>query len=273
MPNITETPTTDCSNRISWFVNEELVEGPYLYNELADVPSFYYTFEKEGKYEILVKVCNCCGCCEYKEVICVGSSVSIERSSCYKFKLIDNVVYSLGLDLEVSVYNTKQEKLTSYVFENYTGEKSLDISLPQDGIYIVEYSIYNKNLPTNIIERKRFVIYEFCSLLSCYKELLLGINCTNCDPCNYTKEEDRLWLDQLNMFMANVLPFIQNLALHYGLENNHFLFKEEYISFIDNSQDILDNLLRICGKCGYIERNNPIPYKCVKITPCGCGKV
>jgi hypothetical protein len=270
-PPGTEDP---CDIEVSWYVNDELKIGPLSYNRVQDIAPFSEVFETEGKYTIRLVVCNCCGCCEYSEVICVGPKVSIDRLGCLQFKLTDNQVYPDGLNLDLTIYAPDQTVIEKRTIENYTGEQSIDISYGYDGIYIVEYLVYNSANPANVIERKRFVTYDFCSILRCYKELLFGINCTTCDPCSMTKEEDKMWLDQLNMFVANVYAFIQYAAIHYGLENNHFLFREEYISHIDNTQKIVENLLRICGKCGFISHENPVPYKCVTIKPCGCrGKL
>lgn len=273
MDNIIHTKDP-CDIEVTWYINDELKLGPLSYNTIADIVPFSEVFEQEGKYEIKLVVCNCCGCCEYIETICVGPKVSIERIDCLHFKLVDNQVYPENLNLSITVYNTKQEVVETKTIENYVGEQSFDIFYPYDGIYIVEYLVFNSTNPTHIIERKRFVTYDFCSILRCYKEMLFGINCTTCDPCTQNKEEERKWLDQLNMFVANLYAFIQYIAIHYGMENNHFYFKEEYISFIDDAQKVVENLLRICGKCGFISKENPIPYKCVTIKPCGCnGKV
>lgn len=261
-----------CGVELTWLVDGEVIDGPYGYNEAADIPDFYHTFETEGKHTVTLRVEGCCGTCEYTETICVGPKVSTERVSCLFFRLHDNHVYPEGLSLEINVFNTKQEKLETIRVDNYRGEQSFDIKYPFDGIYIVEYAVFNTANPTTIIERKRFVHYDFCSILVCYKKLLFDINCATCNPCGEEKTK-RESLDQLNMFVANLFAFVQMVTIHYGMENNHFYFKEEYLSFLDGTQDIIDNLLRICGKCGFIEPYKSIPKGCVKITSCGCGKV
>jgi hypothetical protein len=100
----------------------------------------------------------------------------------------------------------------------------------------------------------------------------MAINCKDCKPCIDNHREFQQWLAQLNMFVANVYALGYNVLVHSGLENGMFMYKEEYLSFLKETDLIINNLNRLCGNCGFINKQGEIPINCTpKIKTCCNG--
>jgi hypothetical protein len=254
-----------CEARITWYVNDVVVSEVDM--GLNEMTPLIWEFKEPGTYIVKLRVCNCCGCCTYEQEVTIGPFLYIERLDCSKFVLKDNYEYE-GLTLEINLFDTDNNKTNLISQVSYTGKSDFVISLPSDGVYVIEYII--RDLTGLIIRTERFVVYEFCSILKCYKELLMQINCKNCDPCHdYNKGDMTLLMNQLNQFIMNLFAFGINISVHYGLESHFFYFDDKYTSFIKDTNTILQQLMRMCGRCGFIKNKTTNPIKCTMIKkPC-----
>jgi len=261
-----------CEYTVEWFVDGESVTGVIRHDTSFPFIPLKYTFNTPGKHVITLEVCNCCGCCKEEKVITVGPPVFIERQSCGIFKLQDwNTFLKDTVILELNIYNLSNELLSGKTVTDYLGDTFFTIELPQDGMYVIEYIIRSSDNEFSILDKQRFVVYEFCNILQCYKQILMSINCTDCKPCLDNIQEFTAWLNQLNMFVANLYALGYNIAVYSGLNNGVFLFREEYLTFLKETDIIINNLNRICGRCGFVSRMGDTPYKCKpKIKSC-CG--
>lgn len=250
-----------CEARITWYVDGVVVSEVYMGdNQLTPL---IWEFTEPGTHTITLIVCNCCGCCTYEQEVTIGPFLYIERLDCAKFVLKDNYEYD-GLTIEINLFDTDNNKTNLITQTQYTGKSDFIINLPTDGVYILEYII--RDLDGNNIRTERFVLYEFCHILMCYKELLMSINCKECNPCD--NERAREIMDQMNQFIMNLVAFGINITIHYGLESHFFYFDDKYTSFIKDTNTILSQLLRMCSKCGFIE-NRKGTWNCTVIKhPC-----
>lgn len=252
-----------CEARITWYVNDVVVSEVDM--GLNEMTPLVWEFKEPGTYNIKLRVCNCCGCCTYEEEVTIGPYLYIERLDCRKFVLKDNYEYD-GLTIELNLFDTDNNKTSLVNNTSYTGKSDFIINLPSDGVFIIEYII--RDLSGLIIRTERFVVYEFCSILRCYKELLMQINCKNCNPCS-DKSDMNLLMNQLNQFIMNLFAFGINISVHYGLESHFFYFADKYTSFIKDTNTILQQLMKMCSKCGFIEHIGSTPIKCTVIKkPC-----
>lgn len=238
-----------CEARITWYVNNEVVSETDIGD--GQVPPLIYEFPTPGKYIIKLRVCTCCGCCEKEQIVNIGPSLYLERDNCLIFILRDYNDY-FNLKIEINLYDSDKNKTNLISSDSYSGRKDFRINLPYDGVYYLEYIIRDE--AGNIVKMERFVLYEFCSILQCFKRFMMSLNCENCDPCDNDIQERIRLQDQIQLFMFNFFAFSARLAIHSGLNYGHFYFRDEYASFLDETALVLKQLLKVCSKCGYIDK-------------------
>lgn len=236
----------------------------------------FFCFEESGLYTLELEVCNCCGCCVYTRNVYVGPKLYTERIDCLSFKLIDNNEYFLnGLVLMLKVYDTEGNVVLDQEYTDYEGNTDFNIILPEDGMYILEYRLFEviQNEPTRVLGRllslNKFVLLDFCNILQCYSKLLQSINCTNCKDCLDDIRLNNVNMNKINILLVNFQAFIYNIITHYGNTEGTFIYDDQYLTFVKEGSYYIDQLKRICGKCNYIG-NPKTPLKCLPVKRKAC---
>ena len=218
-------------------------------------------FNTPGDWRIIVEYCNCCGCCSYELTVRVSPEIYIEREECLTFKLVDTRLFNFNVNVQINLYNTRNELLLRYAQDDYRGDTDYVLVLPGDGIYVVEYRLIDPRTNT-LIYIQRFVLYEFCSLLKCYAELNRQINCTDCKNCPEDLTEDERMF-QMNKFLSLWFIFWSRTLTYAGNTNGYFLFKECYLKELQDLDLTIQQLNKVCGRCGVKMPDVTTPIKCL----------
>lgn len=279
VPNIpTDIPLTDrCNIYYRWYVDGVVVQEGEI-GLPNDIPILNHVFTDRGKYIVRLEICNCCGCCSKEQDIWIGPKQYVERLDCLSFRFTD-VENFAGRDtgpvyLELFIRDMKGDVVARSEVETYVGESEWDFGLPIDGLYFLEYNIYEEK-GGRLLDSKRFVIYEFCTLLVCYKKILMEVVCETCELCDEDQLTLKQYMYQLNQFIAFASALAMNMIIYGGATNHNFYFSDKYLGLLKETHLYIDQILKLCKKCHYVSIKGNIPYKCKVLTPkpaCCCGK-
>lgn len=222
---------------------------------------FAYWFQQEGEYILQSQYCNCCGCCETEYKIYVGPTIYATRTDCLKFRLSDRNSYNQPYNLNITIYNAENQVVLNNQYVDYLGDDDFEIELPFDGVYVVEYVLTNP-ATNDVLAKERIMLFDFCTIIQCYKKLLMDINCTDCNKCIEDIRGHNVQMYKINTFLMNFQAFVMNMTVQFGNTNGMLYFEEKYLTFIEDSQFYIDRLLALCSKCGYTDKMLNVPIRC-----------
>lgn len=230
----------------------------------------YFCFQQEGEYVFTLTVCNCCKCCESVLRVRVGSPLLLERLSCNAFRLIDTYSYTQPYTLLMTVWNVDGQRVMEQRYDAYRGDMEFELTLPGDGMYLWEYKLVDAQ--QQVVVWRRHLVVDFCNVVRCYSRLLQGINCGNCERCWEEVMAKQVTSDTLNLLLFNVMGLLYNLFTHVGLTQGTLLYDDQYLTFFKEGQYYIEQLMRICGDCGYLPSGR-MPLRCLPKprTPCCLG--
>jgi hypothetical protein len=220
-----------------------------------------YVFKEQGKHTVCIEVSNCCGTCIDCLEVYVGDSVSLSRTDCRKFLLSDVQSYVDNCKVEIKVFTPDEQLINTLIIENYSGNSSFNIDLPIDNVYIVSYVVSYIQPITGkevIVINRKLVLYEFCTVLRCYKEMLTKSLCVPCpDPCSQQENHivNEAEFHKLNQYLIAASNFVTNILLYENGTNGGFYFDDKYLQFLRETQIGIKRMVDLCNGCGI----TPIP--------------
>jgi len=229
----------------------------YAPDQVVPDPKFEWEPGDEGRHEIKVVVCNCCACCVRTESVVVGDQVQLGRESCHNFTFNDYGSYP-DATLTVLVKDAKGVVLQTFTDTSFSGGE-FSFYLAKDGAYQVCYTVTKD---TQTLYTNCFVVYDFCTIFECYKEILLDLTCAKFSECE--KEAFNVALMNLLAFNTVGAAFFGSILISVDTSYGVLGLDEVDLGVLADVQYYYEQLLNICSNC-----NNPEIRDLTR--PCGCN--
>lgn len=215
-------------------------------NTLEDFEPLELTVTSEGSYEIVVTITNCCGQCSATHTFTSGSPLYIERVKCRELKIVDNRNFSEAVTLRVDVLDLDNNLVIQYTKLGYT-PKTTNINLYSDGIFII--AINEVDEVGIVLNTKKFVVYEFCSLIECLTSTIKNKLCVECTDCLETKSVLKEMDNKLKELEILSAAFYSSMSIQYGKTFGYMYYDEQYLGILRNTKMLCSRIAELCGEC------------------------
>lgn len=260
---LTVTPTvtlnnTDCggTSTINWYV-DDILQETQVFTTVDELLTFDISFSEVGKYCIKAEVITCCGTCTYTRCVSVGTNLTLIRTDCGTYTILNNRVYEAPKDVQITIKDLDSTILSTIVIEDYDGTTPLNIVLSKDGIYLIEFAELDG---VSVTYSKTFSVYEYCRVVDCYRELVRVILCPECD-CDFQVKDARDLQDKANQFLLVANAFYQSTNIQFGKTFGLFYYQESYLDTLKEHEFLLNRLLQLCGNCGINTQSKSVDPK------------
>lgn len=214
-------------------------------------------FQYEGEYIIRTTLTDDCGrTCIYNNTVVVGERIRISRENCpakFKIQLFYPTIYYDRFKFYFNIYDITDDKLLNPITLN--AKKVDDINyefvIGKQGIWLLEIveKFYNKDtLEETTIDKKYFLIFDFCEYVKCYIDLYnQRYNEEACVDCNDNKITDLLLkIGEFQMLFDQINILIDILKRK---TSNTFRWNNNDIDIINAGKDLqfyIDRLNSLC---------------------------
>jgi hypothetical protein len=181
-----------------------------------------------------------------------------QTDTCYVWEVCD--VSGLGEEITVTVYEYgSTTALSTYTL---TAGGCVEITLPEDGVFVVGFSyIDDASGSEEIVDLEFHLVYETCTIKTCYNSLVVDILCQTWDTCctDPCTEAERLILQNKRDTLNQMVALVGYLVAAIWVEHTKFTnILTEYQGSADETRDAyvvrvqqtIDRLAEIVGRCG-----------------------
>lgn len=206
----------------------------------------YIAFDTEGEYEIVMTATNCCASCVFTWTVFVGPPIVLERISCGAFQFKDYSLYVTPTRIKVTLRSIDNKLISTWYVEEYVpGTTTLPVMAIPDGIYVVSFEEIDG--VGVVLNTRKFVTYEFCTLYECYQNILRNFLCDTCDCNNVT--DKAAFRDLANRFVSAAGAFFMSVDVQYGNSYGMLTYKEADLGMLRNQDILYKGIMKLCGSC------------------------